>query len=241
MDFGVIVDLETTGVDAQNDRIIEIGLVEFGLEAGSEPIILRSYGALEDPGVALTAEIQRITGLTDAALAGQRIDWEVVRGFFRRASVAIAHNCEFDRRFLEKSGRLEGLPIHWACSMRHIDWQGKHFRSQALNYLAADHGFVNPFAHRAVFDCATTFRLVAPHLDELIMRSYERDVRVAAVAAPFEAKDTLKRRGYRWSAEERHWWRVVAEGALGTERVFLAEEVYRGASLHAEIPVEGGA
>ena len=31
MDFGMIVDLETTGVDSEKDKIIEIGLLEFAV------------------------------------------------------------------------------------------------------------------------------------------------------------------------------------------------------------------
>jgi DNA polymerase-3 subunit epsilon len=238
MDFGLIVDLETTGLDPAADRIIEIGLLEFGVEGDGAPQLIRTYGALQDPGVPLAEDIQRITGLNDRVLAGQAIDWEVVRGFFARASIAVAHNMDFDRKFLESSGELGGerfpQKIHWGCSLRHIDWRGKRFGSLALNYLAADHGFVNPFAHRAVFDCATTFRLVAPHIKELIIRSYEREYLVKAVGSPFETKDVLRQRGYRWDAGERCWSRVVTETGLPEERQFLAEQVYKGAGAPLE-------
>lgn len=237
MDFGLIVDLETTGLDPKTDRIIEIGIVEFAVEGDEPPQLTRCYGALQDPGRPLAEEITQITGLTDKVLAGQRIDWAIVRGFFEHAAIVIAHNMEFDRRFLECSGELGGLQVHWGCSMRHIDWQRHRFKTTALNYLAADHGFVNPFAHRAVFDCATTFRLVAPHLRELIARSYEREYLVKAVNSPFESKDVLRQRGYRWDPAERCWSRVCSETEMQEERRFLAEQVYRGTAVHKEIEV----
>lgn len=236
MDFGLIVDVETTGLEPGKDKIIEIGLMEFGVEGDELPRVIRSYGALQDPECEISDEIQRLTGIAPADVRGQAIDWTVVRGFFARASVVVAHNVDFDRRFIEATGQVTDLAPHWACSMRHIDWRRHGFNTLSLNYLAADHGFVNPFAHRALFDCATTFRLVAPHLKELIARSYEREFVIKAVRSPFESKDVLRARGYRWDPLERCWGRVIGETHLEDERQFLAEAVYKGKPQHEEIP-----
>jgi DNA polymerase-3 subunit epsilon len=242
MDFGLIVDLETTGLDPIEGRIIEIGLLEFAVEGEGEPVVTRMYGALQDPGIEISAEVTRITGIAPAHVVGQAIDWDIVATFFERASIVVAHNADFDRGFLEAHWQRTGTKLarkpHWACSMRHIDWKKHHFNTLALNYLAADNGFVNPFAHRAVFDCATTFRLIAPHLQELTARSYEREVVVRALNSPFETKDVLRARGYRWDPAERCWGKVIGEAALVEERQFLASEVYRGEPRHAETILE---
>lgn len=237
MDFGMIVDLETTGVDCEKDQIIEIGILEFAVEAGKDPMIVGTYGAVEDPGVPLSPEIEKITGIDSSLIAGRQIDWALVRAWLERASIVIAHNAAFDRSFLEQRQELAGLNIHWACSLRHIDWQGKGFRTRALNYLAADHGFINSFAHRAIFDCATTFRLAAPHLDEMISRSYEREFMIKATGSPFETKDILRERGYRWDSNERVWGRICFESQLVEEREFLSAQVYRGQARHQEVPL----
>lgn len=234
MDYGLIVDLETTGIDSEKDRIIEIGILEFAVTAERLPVITGTYGGVEDPGVPLTDEIKKITGLDDEFLQGQKIDWDAVIRYFQKASVIIAHNAAFDRSFLKRRTELAGLDNHWACSIRHIDWEGKGFKSSALNYLAADHGFVNPFAHRAVFDCATTFRLIAPHLNELMQRSWLKEYRIWATSAPFEAKDKLKNRRYRWDTERRTWFKTVTEEKLEEERSFLVKEVYSSRDLHQE-------
>ncbi len=243
MNFGLILDFETTGIDPNEDSIIEIGLLEFALpDDGREPQILNMYGALEDPGKPLSPEIQKLTGLNDELLRGHRIGWDFVRGITERAAIIIAHNADFDRGFAERRPELAGLSSHWACSMKHIDWEGKGFRTRALNYLAADHGFVNAFAHRALFDCATTFRLIAPYLPELIQRSYLREVRIAAVAAPFEVKDKLRSNRYRWDNQKRVWFKDVLEDALDGEREFLKSEVYQGLrDAHEELWIDGAA
>lgn len=234
MDYGLIVDLETTGLNCEVDRIIELGFCEFGWQQGQTPVLLRTYGGLEDPGVPLTAQIQQLTGLSDAVLTGQKIDWQFVRSVWERASVIIAHNAQFDRGFILKRPELKDVTKRWACSVRHIDWDAKGFGSRKLQYLAADHGFINPFAHRAVFDCATTFRLVGPHLSELVANSFEPEYKVLALASPFESKDLLKANGYRWDADMRVWHKTVLAVNIAAERQFLAEKIYGGATRHAE-------
>lgn len=238
MDKGLIIDLETTGIDAENDKIIEIGIVEFVVsDEHSCPAITNMYGEVEDPKIPLSDEIKSITGLDDYMLQGRSIDWKRVRELIDSSAIVIAHNVDFDRGFLLKRPELAGIDPHWACSMKHIDW-GKHgFKTRALNYLAADHGFVNAFAHRALFDCATTFRLITPYFGELVSKSYMKEFRVFATAAPFEAKDKLKSRSYRWDAAKRVWYKSVMEDTIEDERAFLASEVYRGADLHEEVIV----
>ena len=238
MDIGVIVDLETTGLDPLKDQVVEVGLIEFavspdsagGLRAG----MTGGYSALQDPGRPLPPEVAKLTGLSDDLLVGQSVDWAVVRETLSRASVVIAHNAAFDRAFLERRPELDGIKPHWACSVKHINWRQHGFKTRALNYLAADHGFVNPFAHRALIDCATTFRLVAPYLEELIRRSYLGEYLVSATGAAFETKDILRINGYRWNPEARVWAKNLLEDELEEERKFLATEVYKGDTRHRE-------
>lgn len=234
MDFGLIVDVETTGLNASQDKIIEIGMIEFRVGSRGGSVISAMYSGLEDPGVALTEEISRLTGLTDDALRGETIDWGLVRKHWERASVVIAHNAEFDRSFLMMRPELRDVKKHWACSVRHIDWRKKNFGSLKLQYLAADHGFANPFAHRAMFDCATTFRLITPHIGELVESSYEPEYEIIAVGSPFETKDLLKQNGYRWDAEQRVWRKRIGARRLEEERQFLAADIYHGKPRHVE-------
>jgi DNA polymerase-3 subunit epsilon len=236
VDRGVIIDVETTGLDAATDSIIEIGVVEFVRGASADQVqVAAVYSGLQDPGRPLTAEIVKLTGLTDEMLAGRRIEWGFVTKILADASIVIAHNAEFDTRFLLRVPELQSLNLHWACSLRHIDWDSKGFKTKKLTYLAADAGFVNPFPHRAVFDCCTTLRLVTPYLDELVRNSYQREIRILAAQAPFESKDLLKARGYVWDAQQRVWWRVLGEDRMQEEREFLASQVYRpGCDGHIE-------
>ncbi|RYZ48661.1 MAG: hypothetical protein EOP07_25505, partial [Proteobacteria bacterium] len=131
MDYGVVLDLETSGIEVGKDQIIEVGILEFCVGESGKPQITNMYSGVEDPGFPLSPEIQKLTGLTDEALKGQRVDWDTVRKMLERSSLVIAHNSAFDRAFIELRPEMAGLDLHWACSMKHIDWEGKGFRTRA--------------------------------------------------------------------------------------------------------------
>jgi DNA polymerase III subunit epsilon len=227
MDIGIIVDLETTGLDPNKDEIIEIGIIEFAIRGDGSCDVLSSYGQLQEAKQPLSEKITQLTGIKQDSLKGRKIDWKKVADYFSNSSVVVAHNAKFDRSFLEKVEELKDIKVHWACSHKHIDWHAKGFSSQRLNYLAADHGFVNPFAHRALFDCATTYRLLAPHISELIATSCEKEFEILAHKASFASKDILKSRGYRWDPEQKVWKLTVFKKSLEVEQSFLRENVYK--------------
>jgi DNA polymerase III subunit epsilon len=226
MDIGIIVDLETTGLNKDTDEIIEIGIIEFAISSTTNAI-LSTYGALQQATEPLSDDIIKITGISDEILQGRKIDWHIVAGYFSKAAVVVAHNAQFDRGFLEKVPELRQIKSHWACSRKHISWVTKGYSSQKLNYLAADHGFVNSFAHRAVFDCATTYRLVLPYLEEMVATSFEKEFEIKACKAPFACKDLLKQRGYLWDPEQKVWKLTVFKKSLAAEQEFLRQEVYK--------------
>ena len=143
METGLIVDVETTGLDPHSDKIIEIAFVKFAILSETlELKILSTYSGLEDPECEVSPEITKITGLDNAILANQKIDWTLVRKVMEESSIIVAHNADFDRSFIERRPELSDLKgRHWACSVKHIRWHQHGFKSRALNYLAADHGF----------------------------------------------------------------------------------------------------
>lgn len=230
MDLGIIIDIETTGLDPQHDHIIELGLIQFGMVGGRDPFVVKTYGSLQDPGSPISEEIEKLTGIQNADVAGQQINWPWVNEQLVSSQIMIAHNAAFDRSFLLKVPEIEATmqSAHWACSMQHIDWRRRGYRCRKLNHLAADHGFVNPFAHRALFDCATTLRLIAPYMQELVARSYERMFTLFAVGAAFDKKDLLKARNYRWDGQQKVWWSKLFESELAAEKEFLETDIYNG-------------
>ena len=138
---GLFVDTETTGLDPARDEIIELAMVPFtyGLE-GEVYAVGEPFQQLREPTKPIPPEITAITGIDDAMVAGRRIDPDEVAHFAAPASLVVAHNAAFDRRFLDRYCETFNTKP-WACSMSEIDWAAEGYEGTKLAYLAGGAGF----------------------------------------------------------------------------------------------------
>ncbi len=239
----LILDTETTGLDSSRDRIIELALllVDVDVQTGQPLQVLDVYDELEDPGRPIPAEALRVTGITDAMVAGKKLNEERITQLMQGVSLVIAHNARFDRGFVEK--RLPSFAqLPWACSVSEIDWAAQGRGSAKLEFLAHELGWFYD-AHRAEMDCHALLAVLAaplPNTGEtglarLLEVSRSSSYRLSATGAPFEAKDALRTRGYRWDAERKVWHTPLASQlALDAECAWLKSAVYgsRAAQVH---------
>ena len=232
--IAAVVDTETTGLDPLQDRLIEIAVQRFRFDtAGKILEVERVRSWLEDPGRPMPDRIAQLTGLSDEDLVGQRFDTTAIIETLRAADLVIAHNAAFDRSFLDH--RFPDLRYRaWACSLVQLDWLALGFDGRALGYLVLQSGKFFE-GHRAGNDVvALTHLLATPTIENgtvlthLLERCMLDSFRIDAVGAPFEAKDVLKARGYRWDQVRRFWWREVEIGDVSDETNWLNREVYRG-------------
>jgi DNA polymerase III subunit epsilon len=205
-----VVDVETTGINPDTDKIIEFGicLFEYDRLEGRIYKVLGSWEWFEDPGFVIPPEITSITGITNEMVAGHRIDDRAVNDPLKQVVLVIAHNASFDRRFLEK--RLPAFATkHCACSRFDIDWKAEGIRSSALEFIAYRLGFFHD-GHRAASDCRATLHALAqrlphsgrPALQALLEQARLPTWRLWARDAAIEKKDILKGPGYIWSPGE---------------------------------------
>ena len=226
-----VLDVETTGLDCTVDTVIELGVRRLRFDRDGRIVrIGRPYHWLHDPGVPLSPEVSRLTGLSDADLGGSAMDPEAVRGILAGVDLVLGHNSAFDRPFVERA--VAGLDhLVWGCSMAQVDWPGLGYDGRKLGYLLNQCGLYHQ-PHGAVADVDAVVALLAEEVDGRTMLSRLLDEAwldgwtVHAEGAGFSAKDDLKRRGYRWNPDRRVWWREVAEGARDDERAWLEANVY---------------
>ena len=238
------LDTETTGLDHTEDRIIELGIVAFEYNPMTTEIIRITdrYNGFEDPGCPLPQEITEITGITDEMVAGQVFDDKRVRALTDKATLVIAHNAAFDRKFVEtRYPAFATLP--WACSMSQIDWSKERISSRTLEYLLYKCCRNSINAHRALDDAEGVVGLLlgalpvteAPIFKTLLDKSGETSSRICAVGAPYDKKDLLKQRGYRWNDGTNNGckgWRVdVPQNREQDELTYLAREIYPGGNI----------
>jgi DNA polymerase-3 subunit epsilon len=243
--LGVILDTETTGLNHRSDEIIEIGAVAFTFnDDGAIGDIVGIYGGLQQPSRPIPPEITRLTGITDAMVEGQLIDIQSLRTLIEPADLIIAHNAGFDRPFCEAFSKIFTGKA-WACSVSEIDWSARGFEGTKLGYLVGQAGYFHE-GHRAVDDCHALLEILDREqhdgespFTELYRASQRSRIRVFAEHSPFEMKDHLKARGYRWSdgsdGRLKSWWIEVGEEDLGDELSYLRSDIYRWAE--AEPPI----
>jgi hypothetical protein len=91
------------------------------------------FHGFREPSVPVPAEITALTGITNEMLAGKSIDPAEVAAFATDSALVVAHNAEFDRRFLERLSDTFLTPP-WACSMTQIDWATEGYEGTKLAY-----------------------------------------------------------------------------------------------------------
>ncbi len=242
----LVLDTETTGLNSTRDKVVELALlrVTVDLHTGQPVGAVQVYDGLEDPGMPMPDEIIAITGITDDMLRGQRLDEALVLRMLEGVDLVLAHNAGFDRPFVEF--RLpQFAALNWACSFADIDWKQEGRGSAKLTSLAYDLGLFYD-AHRAEMDCHALLAVLmaslkstqASGLSRLIDSARKPTFRLQATNAPFDAKDLLKARGYRWEGTQKVWHtRLSDEAALALECEWLKSAVYAGRSSRVQVEV----
>ncbi|MEK5288279.1 PolC-type DNA polymerase III [Streptococcus sp. FSL R7-0212] len=103
----VVFDVETTGLSAMNNDLIQIAASK--MYKGN---ILEQFDEFIDPGHPLSAFTTELTGITDNHLVGAKPLHQVLEEFqaFCKDTVLVAHNASFDVGFMNANYARENLP-----------------------------------------------------------------------------------------------------------------------------------
>jgi DNA polymerase-3 subunit epsilon len=240
---------------------------EYERGTGAIGRVLGSYDGLEDPGMAIPPASTAVHGITDEMVTGQRLDDAAIARLMEGVAVVIAHNAGFDRKFVEgRLPRFADLPwgcsfkeLPWdvagigSAKLEYLAYQYGFFYEghraeidcRALLEIlrrplgrvwegrgaGAEDLFSGP--DWAVRDVAAGTTALKSLLDRARLPSY----RVWATGSPFETKDVLKARQYRWDGDERCWWIELPAEALEAELAWLRTAVYGGRSAVVDVDV----
>ncbi len=160
----IVLDFETTGLNTQRDRVIEIGAVK--LENGH---VVDSLNLFVDPGMLLPAKITEITHITDQMLHGAPRAEEAIPRLMEFADGApiAAHNAGFDcsvlRSELKRLGRSD--PIFQLDTLMLARKLYPELKSHRLSSVCKHLHVTLKGAHRAVNDAAATALCLREMLD----------------------------------------------------------------------------
>ncbi|MGA1856511.1 3'-5' exonuclease [Azospirillum sp. 11R-A] len=231
--IGVVIDLETTGLDPINDEIIEIGMIAFEFSSeGAVFSIIDTVESFRDPKRPLTSEVSEITGITDEMIKNKKLPRKRISEIILKADVIIAHNAAFDRKFFER--QFPKLPKKaWACSLSEIAWKNEGVESPKLSFILNAYGLFHD-GHRAAEDCLALLELMSlnlkrtgrPILKVLLDQARERTFRIWGKEVPFSLRNELKSNGYRWSdgenGKQKGWWKDVSQDDIEKEINYIS-------------------
>jgi DNA polymerase-3 subunit epsilon len=102
---GILLDTETTGLDHRKDEIIELGMVKFDYLPDGRIVGVRdTFSAFNEPSGPIPPEVTELTGISDAMVAGHRIEEAAVTAFVNDVVIVVAHNSEASCRVSCRAG-----------------------------------------------------------------------------------------------------------------------------------------
>jgi len=155
----IILDLETTGMLAAEERITEIGLIE--VDKGE---FVDSWSQLVNPEKSIPPFIETITGISDAMVQHAPTFAELAPALFERleGKLLIAHNARFDYGFLRGEFERVGLDYEARvlCTVKLSRKLFPEQRRHNLDSLIHRHDLRCSARHRALGDAEVLWQFL---------------------------------------------------------------------------------
>lgn len=171
------IDIETTGLNPDEAKIIEIGAVVI-----KDTKEIARFSRLIQPCMKLPERIVELTGITDKMLLGQEKEREVIHdflnfceetmGMFEEKDLILGHNVSFDYSFIKTAATranlsferraLDTLRISRRCHME--------LPSKNLDSMCAYYNIVREVSHRAIEDAIASAQLYEKLKENFLMK-----------------------------------------------------------------------
>jgi len=156
----VVADLETTGLNAEKDEVLEFAAIR----AESNGNVTESFSVLVRASVSIPAEITRLTGISQTAIdiEGRPLS-EAMSAFiaFVRGDPVFFHNAPFDVGFIKKASVLAKIkftnPVHDTLPLARQAWPS--LGTYKLAALTEHIGAPSP-THRALADATAALAVL---------------------------------------------------------------------------------
>jgi DNA polymerase-3 subunit epsilon len=213
-------DVESTWTQPVNPRIArptEIGAVLYCTET-RKPLKMMNELVHELDHPQSPKELVELTGITDDMKEKYGIPsmkaMSMLNQLIGQCDYVVAHNGNvFDKVIYEEECSRVGIPVvnkPWIDTKTDVPYPDS-IKTTKLTYLCAEHGFANPFQHRALFDVLSMLRIVELYdINEIVEMAKQPNVTVVA-SVSYQDKDLAKQRGYHWDGENKRWKKQMKE------------------------------
>lgn len=185
-----VLDLETTGFSASNDKITEIGIMKV-----KNKEVIDEFSCFVNPERHIPERVSEVTNITDDMVK----DAETIDKIFpkvleflgdQKETVIVAHNANFDVGFLKQNAKALGYEFNYS----YLDTLSlakdlfPDYKKYKLGKIAENLGIKVEVAHRALDDVDTTVKVFNVMMDMLKERGAKKLEDIDQVAADQEAK-----------------------------------------------------
>ncbi len=157
----VVFDIETTGLDTDSDRIIELGAVRI-----KDGIVIGVFEKLINPGISISEVITNINGISNEMVEDADYPGVVLSEFNRfidGVEFLVGHNAyRFDYPFIQsefKRNFIKHNKLYVKDTLFIARKKVPRLRSYSLKNLTEHFEIVNQTAHRALSDVYATHEL----------------------------------------------------------------------------------
>lgn len=162
-----VLDVETTGMDSNSCRIIEIGMVRV-----SNLKITETFQSFVNPGCEIPYFITQLTGIRNDDVYEAPYFDEIQPKIeeFIGSSILVAHNVQFDYSFLKRaydSCGVEKIYNHQLCTLRLSRKMYPELQSKALSSVTKHLRIRHKDVHRALGDASVTAKILIKMLKQL--------------------------------------------------------------------------
>ena len=163
----IIIDLETTGLDPINDRIIEIGAIKIGKEN-------KEYSSIIWQDIKLSEKISNITGISDEDIKKGKDEKNAINEFidFIGEDTLVGYNINFDIKFINEALKRQEKPKIKNMTydvMQYVKNDKLFLKNYKLETVIKEYGINKNVPHRALEDVKIIQKLIAK-LNKLVKR-----------------------------------------------------------------------
>ena len=168
-----VLDLETTGFSAVNEKITEIGIMK--IKNGE---VIDQFSCFVNPEKPIPRRVVEVTNITDDMVK----DAETIDKVFPKMleflgdSVIVAHNAKFDVGFLKQNAKILGYEFDYTVidTLTLAKDIFPNFKKYKLGKIADELGIEVEVAHRALDDVDTTVKVFKVMLEKLKDKGVEK-------------------------------------------------------------------
>lgn len=154
----VVFDFETTGLDTNTCKVIELGAIKV-----VNGVFVEEFSTFANPGMPIPEKITKLTSITDEVVKDRPSFSEILPDFlkFSKDCILVAHNQEYDVKILSRYCREEGYKFEnkTQCTLALSNKLLPQLKAHKLSNVGDYFGVENVHAHRAIGDVEVTAKV----------------------------------------------------------------------------------